>query len=100
MTRLTSLSPTAGDRAAARPVRGFLLALGVVLASGVALAAWSATEEVQAPRAGLMLPRGLIHAGLVPNARQRQAIAGELAGAPRAFAGFHRPLAAEAARND
>ncbi len=163
-----------------RPVRGFLLALGVVLASGVALAAWSATEEVPAPRTGLMLPRGptldrlldevqasptqraqahqifdaadadlrqdrraegaelarmaqlfgqgtvdgtaieavrrsieqrhdvesrratqaLIDVGLVLNARQRRAIAGELADAPRAFAGFHPPLAAPAARND
>ena len=180
MTRPTSLFPAAGERAAARPVRGFLLALGVVLASGVALAAWSATAELPAPRAGLMLPRGpmldrlldqvqasptqraqahqifdaadadlrqdrraegadlariarlfgqgtvdeaaieavrgrieqrhdaesrratqaLIDVGLVLNARQRQAIAGELADAPLAFAGFHPPLAAAAARND
>ena len=41
-----------------RPVRAFLLALGVALASGVALAAWSATTDLASPRAGTMLPRG------------------------------------------
>ncbi len=54
---------------------------------------WRAAESRLASQA-------LIDFGLVLNARQRQAIAGELAGAPRAFAGFHRPLAAAAARND
>jgi protein CpxP len=41
-----------------RPVRVFVLALGVALASGVALAAWSATADLALPRAGTMLPRG------------------------------------------
>jgi Spy/CpxP family protein refolding chaperone len=41
-----------------RPARAFGLALGVALASGVALAAWSATEGVPLPRPGAMLPRG------------------------------------------
>jgi len=41
-----------------RPVRMFLLALGVTLASGVALAAWSATEDLPSGRAGPLLPRG------------------------------------------
>jgi len=41
-----------------RPVRMFLLALGVALASGVALAAWSATTDLAQQRAGTMLPRG------------------------------------------
>jgi len=58
MIRSTSLPPALGEHAMARPMRGFLLALGVVLASGVALAAWSATEVSPAPGAGLVLPRG------------------------------------------
>ena len=40
-----------------RPVRAFLLALAVTLASGVALAAWSANEVFE-PAPGPMLPRG------------------------------------------
>jgi protein CpxP len=40
-----------------RPVRAFVLALGVALASGMALAAWSATDgPVREP--GVMVPRG------------------------------------------
>jgi Spy/CpxP family protein refolding chaperone len=42
----------------ARPVRTFVLALGVALASGVALAAWSATADLQAGRSDVVLPRG------------------------------------------
>lgn len=57
MIRLPNPSPAAGGRAAGRPVRGFLLALGVALASGVALAAWSATGDLPAWRAG-PLPHG------------------------------------------
>jgi len=41
-----------------RAGRLFVLALGVTLASGVALAAWSATADLAPPRAGAMLPRG------------------------------------------
>ena len=44
--------------ASGRPVRMFLLALGGTLASGVALAAWSATEDLSPSRASLILPRG------------------------------------------
>jgi len=40
-----------------RPVRAFLLALCVALASGIALAAWSATDGL-APERGTMVPRG------------------------------------------
>jgi Spy/CpxP family protein refolding chaperone len=40
-----------------RPVRAFLLALAVTLASGVALAAWSANDVFE-PAPGPMLPRG------------------------------------------
>lgn len=40
-----------------RPVRAFLLALAVTMASGVALAAWSANEVFE-PAPGPMLPRG------------------------------------------
>ena len=58
MTLETSLSFAADRLAAVRPVRRFVLALGVVLASGVALAAWSATADLPPPRAGFMLPRG------------------------------------------
>jgi Spy/CpxP family protein refolding chaperone len=36
----------------------FVLALGVALACGVALAAWSATTDLPASRPGLVLPRG------------------------------------------
>jgi Spy/CpxP family protein refolding chaperone len=180
MIRIPRLLPAAGERAAARPVRGFLLALGVALASGIALAAWSATEDLGPPPPGFLLPRGpmldrlldqvqasptqraqahqifdaadaelrsnraperadraqmarlfaqptvdaaaveavrgrieqrhdlesrrttqaLIDVSLVLNAPQRQAIAAQLADAPRAFSGVHRPLAASAARND
>ena len=56
---LPAALPLAPDPAsAARPVRAFLLALGVALACGVALAAWAATDQPEPPRAGLMLPRG------------------------------------------
>jgi len=44
--------------ASPRPVRMFLLALGVALASGVALAAWSATSDMMPAHTGSMLPRG------------------------------------------
>ena len=44
--------------------------------------------------------QALIDVGLVLNARQRQAIAGELADGPRLPAGFHEPPAAAVARND
>ena len=44
--------------------------------------------------------QALIDVSLVLDAGQRQAIAAQLAEAPRAFAGFHHPLAASAARND
>ena len=40
-----------------RPVRAFLLALCVALASGIALAAWSATDGL-APERGILVPRG------------------------------------------
>ena len=40
-----------------RPLRAFVLALGVALASGIALAAWSATDGL-APELGAMVPRG------------------------------------------
>lgn len=41
----------------ARPVRAFLLALCVALGSGVALAAWSATDGL-APERGVLVPHG------------------------------------------
>lgn len=44
--------------------------------------------------------QALVDVGLVLNARQRLAIAGELADGPRVPAGFHAPPAAAAARND
>jgi Spy/CpxP family protein refolding chaperone len=180
MFRATRLLSAAGHRAASRPVRGVLLVLGVTLASGIALAAWSATEELPGPSGAAMLPPGpvlerlldqvqaspvqraqarqifaaadadlrresvaeradrarmarlfgqdtvdepaiealrrrieqrhdlesrratqaLVDVGLVLNARQRQAIAGELADGPRLPAGFHGPAAAPAVRND
>ena len=58
MTRQASVSFVADRGPSARPVRRFVIALGVALASGVALAAWSATGELPPPRAGFMLPRG------------------------------------------
>ena len=60
MTLPATLSLPTDRASAARPARAFLLALGVALASGVALAAWSATvsEAPPAPGPGFMLPRG------------------------------------------
>ena len=58
MTLVPSPLPTSDRVPSARPVRMFVLALGVALASGVALAAWSATGDLPPPRAGFMLPRG------------------------------------------
>jgi protein CpxP len=49
---------SAPSLASTRRVRKFMLALGLALASGVALAAWSATEDLPAGRAGVTLPRG------------------------------------------
>jgi len=49
---LATCAPSPG-----RPVRTFLLAMGVALASGVGLAAWSATGDL-APEPGVMVPRG------------------------------------------
>lgn len=53
----------------ARPVRTFVLALGVALASGVALAAWSATADLQASRSGATLPRGPLLDSLLDQAQ-------------------------------
>ena len=47
----------ATDPASGRPVRAFVLAVGVALASGVGLAAWSATSGL-APDLGVRVPRG------------------------------------------
>jgi protein CpxP len=47
----------------------FLLALGVTLASGVALAAWSATEDLPPGRAGPLLDRMLDQAQASPTQR-------------------------------
>ncbi len=60
MTLPATLSLPTDRASAARPARAFLLALGVALASGAALAAWSATvsEAPPAPGPGFMLPRG------------------------------------------
>ena len=58
MIRQASLSFATERVPSARPVRVFVLALGVALASGVALAAWSATDDLPPPRTGFMLPRG------------------------------------------
>jgi Spy/CpxP family protein refolding chaperone len=52
-----------------RTGRLFVLALGVALASGVALAAWSATADLAPPRAGAMLPRGPLLDGLLDQAQ-------------------------------
>jgi len=51
-------SSSATDPAPGRPLRAFVLAVGVALASGVALAAWSATSGLAAPDAGVRVPRG------------------------------------------
>jgi Spy/CpxP family protein refolding chaperone len=51
------MNPTPNP-ASTRPVRLFVLALCITLASGVALAAWSATADLPAGRPGLVLPRG------------------------------------------
>ena len=51
----SSLSAT--DPASGRPLRAFVLAVGVALASGVGLAAWSATSGL-APDLGVRVPRG------------------------------------------
>lgn len=51
------MNPTASS-ATGRQARVFLLALGVTLASGAALAAWSATANLPSGRGNPMLPRG------------------------------------------
>ena len=57
MSRDAFFPATPAAPAARRPVRAFVLALSVALASGVALAAWSATTGL-APSHGPLLPRG------------------------------------------
>jgi Spy/CpxP family protein refolding chaperone len=58
MSLSTSIPAPATDRASAgRAGRAFALALGMAMAGGVALAAWSATDD-PAPRAAPLLPRG------------------------------------------
>jgi protein CpxP len=57
MLRHASSSPATGVPSPGRPVRGFLLAMGVALASGVGLAAWSATGDLS-PEPDVMVPRG------------------------------------------
>jgi len=47
----------ATDPGSGRPVRAFLLAVGVALASGIGLAAWSATGGL-GPDIGVRVPRG------------------------------------------
>ena len=56
MSRL-ALSASVTDPASGRPVRAFVLAVGVALASGVGLAAWSTTSRL-APDIGVRVPRG------------------------------------------
>ena len=57
MSRDAPSLPAPDAAPSARPVRAFVLALGVALASGVALAAWSATDgPLREP--GVMVPRG------------------------------------------
>jgi len=58
MTLPATLSLPPDALSTARPVRAFLLALGVALACGVALAAWSATVDRPETGAGVLLPRG------------------------------------------
>jgi len=62
MSLSTSLPALAADRApSGRGGRVFAIALGAALAGGVALAAWSATDDPSPPpRAALMLPRGAL----------------------------------------
>ena len=67
MTRSPS-PPKATDPSSGRPVRAFLLALGVAVASGVALAAWSATDGL-APERGPDVPRGPLLDHLLDQAR-------------------------------
>ena len=50
-----------------RPLRAFLLALGVALASGIALAAWSATGGLASERT--LVPRGPLLDGLLDQAQ-------------------------------
>jgi Spy/CpxP family protein refolding chaperone len=53
-----AIPPKASDGApSGRPARAFLLAVGIALASGVALAAWSATDGL-ASEPAVMLPHG------------------------------------------
>ena len=57
MSRDAPSLPAPDAPSSARPVRAFVLALGIALASGVALAAWSATDgPLREP--GVMVPRG------------------------------------------
>ena len=57
MSRDAPSLPAPDATPSARPVRAFVLALGVALASGVALAAWSATDG-RTREPGVMVPRG------------------------------------------
>ena len=68
MTRSTIPSRAADAAPSGRPVRAFLLALGVVLASGIALAAWSATDGLM-PERGAAVPRGPLLDHLVDQAQ-------------------------------
>ena len=68
MTGHVPTSPTAQGTPSARPVRAFLLALVVALASGVALAAWSANVVFE-PAPAPMLPRGTQLDGLLDQAQ-------------------------------
>ena len=57
MSRYAPSLPAPDATPSARPVRALVLALGVALASGAGLAAWSATGD-PAREAGVMVPRG------------------------------------------
>ncbi len=176
MPRDPTPSDETGRPAPRRPVRAFLFAVGVALASGAGLAAWAASDGF-APEHGPLVPRGplldqlldqaqasptqraqahqifdaadvdlrqaraaergdreqmarlfsqptvdavaveavrarierrrdaesrratqaLIDVGMVLNAQQRQAIAGQLTDGPHPFVPFHHPHAASAA---